>query len=75
MINRTDLVGNTIYLHDKVVRAVMWGRSPVLRIQIVTHISTDGKVYLDNSKQAIRELNRLLVIERRDLNENYKKKI
>lgn len=73
MVRRADLVGNTIYLHDKVVRAIMWGNSPMLRIQIVTRISEDNKVYLDNSKQPIRELDRLLVIERRDLNENYNK--
>ena len=46
----------------KVARAVMIGKSPVIDICTVTKI--DGsKLYLDNSKQAIRYPERLLIIE------------
>lgn len=46
----------------KVARAVMWGKSPKLDICVVTKIK-DGKLYLDDSKQAIRFPERLLIIE------------
>lgn len=46
----------------KVARAVMIGKSPVIDICEVTAIK-DGKLYLDNSKQAIRYPERLLIIE------------
>ena len=43
-------------------RAVIWGNSPRLEICTVTKID-GGKLYLDNSKQAIRALDRLVIIE------------
>lgn len=46
----------------KVARAVMWGKSPKLDICTVTKIK-DGKLYLDDSKQAIRFPERLLIVE------------
>ena len=46
----------------KVARAVLWGKSPKLDICTVTKIA-DGKLYLDNSKQAMRFPERLLIIE------------
>lgn len=47
---------------DKVVRAVMFGKTPRLDICIVTKIE-DNKMYLDDSKQAIRFPERLLIIK------------
>jgi len=47
---------------DKVVRAVMFGKTPRLDICIVTKIE-DNKMYLDDSKQAIRFPDRLLIIK------------
>lgn len=46
----------------KVIRATLWGKSPVLEICIVTKIA-NGKLYLDNSKQPIRYPERLIVWE------------
>ena len=46
----------------KVARAVLWGKSPMLDICTVTKIK-DGKIYLDDSKQAMRFPERLLIIE------------
>jgi hypothetical protein len=46
----------------KVARAVMWGNSPKLDICEVTRIE-DGKIYLNDSKQAIRFPDQLLIIE------------
>jgi hypothetical protein len=46
----------------KVARAVLWGKSPKLDICEVTRIE-DGKIYLNDSKQAIRFPDRLLIIE------------
>lgn len=43
-------------------RAVIWGNSPRLEICTVTKID-GGKLYLDGSKQAIRALDRLVIIE------------
>jgi len=58
----TDLRGFTFTVGCKVARAVIWGNSPRLEICTVTRIE-DGKLYLDNSKQAIRALDRLVIIE------------
>jgi hypothetical protein len=57
-----DIQGFTFTVGCKVARAVIWGNSPRLEICTVTKI-VDGKLYLDNSKQAIRALDRLVIIE------------
>jgi len=57
-----DVQGFTFTVGCKVARAVIFGNSPGLEICTVTKIE-DGKLYLDNSKQAIRALNRLVIIE------------
>ena len=57
-----DMKGFAFNEGCKVVRAVMWGQSPKIDICTVTKIK-DGKLYLDDSKQAIRFPERLLIIE------------
>lgn len=57
-----DMKGFAFNEGCKVARAVMWGKSPKLDICVVTKIK-DGKLYLDDSKQAIRFPERLLIIE------------
>ena len=57
-----DMKGFAFNEGCKVARAVLWGKSPVLDICTVTKIK-DGKIYLDNSKQAMRFPERLLIIE------------
>lgn len=57
-----DLKGFSFTLGCKVARAVVWGNSPKIDICTVTRIDS-GKLYLDNSKQAIRAPERLLIIE------------
>jgi hypothetical protein len=57
-----DKQGFTFTVGCKVARAVLWGNSPHLEICTVTKID-GGKLYLDNSKQAIRALDRLVIIE------------
>ena len=57
-----DVQGFTFTVGCRVARAVIWGNSPRLEICTVTRIA-DGKLYLDNSKQAIRALDRLVIIE------------
>ena len=46
----------------KVIRAVMWGKSPVLDICTVTRIE-NGKLYLDDSKQPMKFPERLIIWE------------
>jgi hypothetical protein len=57
-----DMKGFAFNEGCKVARAVMWGKSPMLDICTVTKIK-DGKIYLDDSKQAIRFPERLLIVE------------
>lgn len=57
-----DVQGFTFTVGCRVARAVIWGNSPRLEICTVTRIDS-GKLYLDNSKQAIRALDRLVIIE------------
>ena len=57
-----DMKGFAFTEGCKVARAVMWGQSPRLDICTVTKIQ-DGKLYLDDSKQAVRFPERLLIIE------------
>ena len=58
----TDLNGYTFTLGCRVARAVMFGKSPMIDICTVTKLE-NGKLYLSNSKQAIRFPERLLIIE------------
>ena len=46
----------------KVARPTLWGKSPMIEICTVTKIK-DGKMYLNDSKQAMRFPDRLLIIE------------
>jgi hypothetical protein len=57
-----DMKGFAFNEGCKVARAVLWGKSPMLDICTVTKIK-DGKIYLDDSKQAMRFPERLLIIE------------
>jgi hypothetical protein len=57
-----DMKGFSFNEGCKVARAVLWGKSPMLDICTVTKIK-DGKIYLDDSKQAMRFPERLLIIE------------
>ena len=57
-----DMKGFAFNEGCKVARATLWGKSPKLDICTVTKIK-DGKLYLDDSKQAIRFPERLLIIE------------
>jgi hypothetical protein len=67
-----DMKGFAFNEGCKVARAVMWGKSPKLDICTVTKIA-DGKIYLDDSKQAIRFPERLLIIEQDPLYRMVKK--
>lgn len=56
-----DFKGVELRVGDTVVRAVVWSHTPLLEIREVTRI--DGmKVYLDNSPQALRFPERVLII-------------
>ena len=57
-----DMKGFAFNEGCKVARAVLWGKSPMLDICTVTKIK-DGKIYLDDSKQAMKFPERLLIIE------------
>ena len=57
-----DMKGFSFTVGDEVARAVLLGKSPHIEICTVTRIE-DGKLYLDNSKQAIRFPGRLLITD------------
>jgi hypothetical protein len=57
-----DMKGYSFTVGCKVIRAVMWGKSPRLEECEVTRIE-NGKLYLDDSKKAINYPDRLLIIE------------
>jgi hypothetical protein len=57
-----DMMGYPFIVGCRVVRAKLIGQSPMLTICTVTNIK-DGVVYLNDSKQAIRHPERLLIIE------------
>ena len=57
-----DLMGFSFTLGCKVARPVLFGKSPIIEICTVTRIE-NGKLYLDNSKVAMKIPNRLLIIE------------
>jgi hypothetical protein len=67
-----DMKGFAFNEGCKVARAVLWSKSPMLDICTVTKIK-DGKVYLDNSKQAMKFPERLLIIEQDPLYRMVKK--
>jgi hypothetical protein len=67
-----DMKGFAFNEGCKVARAVLWGKSPKLDICTVTKIK-DGKIYLDDSKQAMRFPERLLIIEQDPLYRMVKK--
>ena len=54
--------GFTFNVGDEVARPVLYGKSPHIELCIVTKIQ-DGKLYLDESKQAMRFPERLLITE------------
>lgn len=58
-----DMNGVEFTLGCKVARAVLWGKSPILNICRVTKIES-GRIYLDDSKVAIRFPERLLILEK-----------
>lgn len=72
MIAPKDMMGFAFNVGCKVARAILWGKSPILSICEVTSMK-DGKVYLDNSKQAIKFPDRLLIIEQDPLYRMIKK--
>ena len=57
-----DMKGFSFIEGCKVARATLWGKSPMIEICIVTKIK-DGKIYLNDSKQAMKFPDRLLIIE------------
>lgn len=56
-----DMLHKQFVVGDKVAKAASFGRSVNLTIGTVTKIE-DGKMYLDNSKVAIRYPGRLLIV-------------
>lgn len=56
-----DYNNNIFTIGDIVVRPILTNRSPTITTQTVTKIE-DDKLYLDNSPQAIRFPNRLLIV-------------
>ena len=57
-----DMKGFTFSVGDEVARPVLWGKSPHIELCKVTRIE-NGKLYLDESKQAMRFPERLLITE------------
>jgi hypothetical protein len=58
-----DKFGVEIKVGDVVLKPSMWGRSPFIDERIVREIR-DGKLYLDDSKVAIRYPERLVVFNK-----------
>lgn len=56
-----DMFGQSFKVGDKVARGIVSGRSANIEIADVTRIE-DGKIYLSDSKVAIRFPGRLLII-------------
>lgn len=57
-----DMMGFAFHEGCKVARPVLWGKSPMIEICTVTKIK-DGKMYLNDSKQAMKFPDRLLIVE------------
>jgi hypothetical protein len=57
-----DLMGFSFTLGCTVARPVLLGKSPIIEICTVTRIE-GNKLYLDNSKAAMKIPSRLLIIE------------
>ena len=56
------MMGFAFHEGCKVARPVLYGKSPYIEICIVTKIK-DGKLYLNDSKQAMKFPDRLLIVE------------
>lgn len=67
-----DILGRTFQLGDTVARAKQFGNSPILTIEKVTAIR-DGKLYTNDSTQAIRNLDRLVILESAPLEKTVEK--
>ena len=61
-----DMKGFTFSVGDEVARPVLWGKSPHIELCKVTRIE-NGKLYLDDSKQAMRFPERLLITEQEEV--------
>jgi hypothetical protein len=57
-----DMKGFAFHVGCTVARAELWGKSPMITINVVTKIK-DGKIYLEHSRQPIKFPDRLLIIE------------
>lgn len=57
-----DMLGFPFTEGCKVARAVLYGKSPMIDICVVTRIE-NGRLYLDNSKAPMKIPDRLLIIE------------
>ncbi len=57
-----DMFGKTICVGDVVLKPTMFGRSPFIEERFVSSIE-NGKIYLDDSKVAIRFPERLVVFK------------
>lgn len=57
-----DMMGIEIKVGQLVLKPTLWGRSPVIEQRIVTAIIGD-KIYLDDSKVAIKIPDRLVVYD------------
>jgi hypothetical protein len=57
-----DMKGFAFHEGCKVARATLYGKSPYIEICTVTKIK-EGKIYLNDSKQAMRFPDRLLIVE------------
>ena len=61
-----DMKGFTFNVGDEVARPVLYGKSPHIEFCIVTRIQ-DGKLYLDESKHAMRYPERLLITKQEEV--------
>lgn len=62
-----DQFGRALSEGDKVYKAFLHKPStPYIQVCLVTKISEDGKVYLDNSKVALKYANRLIITKDHD---------
>jgi hypothetical protein len=57
-----DMKGFSFHVGCKVARPVLYGKSPFIEICVVTRIE-NGKMYLNESKQAMKFPDRLLIVE------------
>jgi len=62
MSKPTDKLGVELTVGQRVARATCSSNAASLHVQTVTRVE-DGRVYLDNSPQALRNLNNVLVLK------------